>query len=62
MTDHTTIIRYLKSMGKVQKFNVLNKINKDSRVAIRMALLTRHRLARQQQQPFLSHIITADQK
>lgn len=59
MTDHTTIIRYLKSK---LKFNVLNKINKDSRVAIRMSLLTRHRLARQQHQPFLLHIITADQK
>lgn len=65
--DHSTIVRHLKAMGKVQKLgawvpHALTQNNKDCRAIISASLLARHRLARQQHQPFLSRIITGDEK
>lgn len=65
--DHSTIVRHLHSMGKVQKSGVwvphtLSQNNKNQRVAICASLLARHRLAREQHRPFLSCIVTGDEK
>ena len=65
--DHTTIVRHLKSMGKVQKLgswvpHVLNENSKNQRVSISASLLARHHSARQQHQSFLSRIVTGDEK
>ena len=51
--DHSTIVRHLHSMGKVQKSGVwvphaLSQNHKNQRVAICASLLARHRLAREQ--------------
>ena len=65
--DQSTIVRHLHSMGKVQKLGVwvpyvLSENNKNQRVTICASLLARHRLARQQHRPFLSQIVTGDEK
>ena len=65
--DHSTIVRQLHSMGKVQKSNVwephaLSQKHKNQRVARCASLLLRHQLAREQHRPFLSCIITDDEK
>ena len=61
--DHSTIVRHLHSMDKVKKsdvwvLHVLSQNHKNQRVA----LLARHRLAREQNRPFLSCIVTGDEK
>ena len=65
--DHATIVRHLHSMGKVKKLGVcvphaLSQNNKNQWVAICGSLLARHRLAREQHWPFLSCIVTGDDK
>lgn len=65
--DHSTIVRHLHSMGKVQKSGVwiphaLSPNQKNQRVAICASLLARHQLARDQHRPFLSNIVTGDEK
>ena len=65
--DHSTIVRHLDSLGKVQKFGTwvpheLTQANKNNRVTICASLLARHRIARQMGHGFLSHIITGDEK
>ena len=65
--DHSTIVRHLQAMGKVKKSGVLvphslSQNNKNQRVIICASLLTRHRLAREQHRPFLSCIVTGDEK
>ena len=57
--DHSTIVRHLHSMGKVQKSGIyvphaLSQNHKNQRVAICAYLLARHRLAREQHRPLLS--------
>lgn len=65
--DHSTIVRHLRSIGKVQKLGAwiphsLTESNKTQRVAISTSLLSRHCLAEQRHQSFLSRIITGDEK
>ena len=65
--DHFTIVLHLHSMGKVQKSGVwiphaLSQNHKTQRLAICASLFTRHRLAREQHRPFLSCIVTGDEK
>ena len=65
--DHSTIVLYLHTMGKVQTAGVwvphaLSQNHKNQRMAICASLLARHRLAREQHRPFLSCIITGDEK
>ena len=65
--DHSTIVRHLHSMGKVQKSGVwvphaLSQNHKNQRVAICAPLLARHRLAREQHRPFIFCIVTGDEK
>lgn len=62
-----TILNHLNAMGKVQKYgswvpHKLSQENKDQRVNICASLLARHRQARDQHRPFLSQIITGDEK
>jgi hypothetical protein len=65
--DHAAIVQHLQSIGKVQKLGVrvlhiLTRDNKNQHVAICASLLACHRLARQQHQSFLSHIVTGAEK
>ena len=65
--DHSTIVQHLHSMGKVQKSGVWvphvpSQNHKNQRVAICASLLVRHRLASEQHLPFLSCIVTGDEK
>ena len=65
--DHSTIVRHLHSMGKVKKSGVwlphaLSQNHKNQRVVICASLLTLHRIAREQHRPFLSCIVTGDEK
>ena len=65
--DHSTIVRHLHSMDKVQKSGVwvpqaLIQNHKHQRVAICASLLDRHRLVREQHRPFISCIFTGDEK
>ena len=65
--DHCNIVRHFHSMCKVQKSGVgipyaLSQNHKNQRVAICTSLLARHRLARVQHRPFLSCIVTGDEK
>ena len=65
--EHTTIVRHLHSTGKVQKSGVwvphaLSQNHKNQRMAICASLLACHRLAREQHRPFLSCIISGDEK
>ena len=65
--DHSTIVRHLHSMVKVQKSGIwvpyaLSQNSKNQRVAICASLLARHRLAREQHRPFLSCFVTGDEK
>lgn len=62
-----TVLHHLNAMGKVQKYgswvpHKLSQDNKDQRVNICASLLARHRLAREQHKPFLSLIVTGDEK
>ena len=64
---HSIIVRHLHSMGKVKKSDVwishaLSQNHKNQRVANCAALLVRHLLAREQHRPFLSCIVTGDDK
>ena len=65
--DHSTLVRHLHSMGNVQKSGVwvphsLSQNHKNQRVAICASLLARRRLAREQHRPFLSCIVTSNDK
>ena len=65
--DHSTIVRHLHSMGKVQKSGVwvphaLNHNHKSQRVAICKSFLARLWLAHVQHRPFLSCIVNGDEK
>ena len=60
-------MRHLHSMGKVKKSGVwaphaLSQNHRNQRVAICASRLTSHRLAREQHRPFLSCIVTDDEK
>ena len=62
-----TVSRHLEKLGYVQKWGVwlphdLTQNNKNLRAAICAGLLQRHREARRQHRPFLSLIITGDEK
>lgn len=64
---HPTVIKHLEEMGKVQKFGAwvphkLSQANKDDRVIACSSLLARHQLASKQRRPFLSLIVTGDEK
>ena len=66
---HSTIVRYLHSNCKVKNSSVwvphaigLSQNHKNQRVAICASLLARHRLAREHHRPFLSCIVTGDDK
>ena len=66
-SDHSTIVRHLHSVGKVQKSGVwiphaLSQNCKNQRVAICASQLARHRLAREKHRPFLFCIATGDVK
>jgi [histone H3]-lysine36 N-dimethyltransferase SETMAR len=63
----TTVVRHLQSMGYTQKVGMwvphnLTEINKNQRVTISAALLQRHQQAVRQHRPFLSLIVTGDEK
>ena len=65
--DHSTIVQHLHAMGKVQKSGIwvlhaLSQIHKNQWVAICAPLLVCHRLACEQHWPFLSCIVTGDEK
>ena len=65
--DHFTIIWHLHSMGNVQKSGVwvphtLSQNHKNQRLAICASLFDHHRLVREQHRPFLSYIVTGDEK
>ena len=65
--DHSTIVRHLSSMGKVQKLGAwvphsLSENNKMQRVSISTSLISRHYQAEQRHQSFLSRIVTGDEK
>jgi len=65
--DHSTIVRHLSAMGKVQKLGAwvphsLTENNKAQRVAISTSLLSRHCIAEQRHKSFLSQIVTGDEK
>jgi histone-lysine N-methyltransferase SETMAR len=65
--DQSTIVRHLQSMGKVQKLgswvpHELNQNNKNQRVTACASLLARHRQAAAEHRPFLSLIVTGDEK
>ena len=65
--DHSTIVRHLHSMSKVQKSSVwlpqaISQNYKNMRLAICASLLARHRLSLEQRRPFLSCIVTGDKK
>ena len=65
--DHSTIVGHLHSIGKVQISGVwvphaLSQNHKNQQLAICASLLARHRLAREQHRPFLSCIVTGDEK
>ena len=65
--DHFTIMRNLHSVGKVKKSGVwvphaLSQNHKNQQAVICASLLARHRLARKQHRPFLSCIVTGDDK
>ena len=65
--DHFTIVRHSHSMGKFKKSGVwvlhaLSQNYKNQRLAICAAQLARHRLACEQHRPFLSSILTGDEK
>lgn len=62
-----TILNHLNSMGKVQKYgswvpHKLSQKNKDQRLNICASLLARHHMARDHHCPFVSQIITGDEK
>lgn len=65
--DHSTIVRHLKSNGKVQKLgtwvpHLLSQDNKDARVKACTELLNRHQTAVYRKRPFLRLIVTGDEK
>ena len=65
--DHSTNVRHLYSMDKVKKSGVwvphaLSQNYKNQRVTICASLLARHQLAREQHRPYLSCIVTGDEK
>ena len=65
--DHSTIVRHLYSMDKVQKSGVwycilYSKTTKNQRVTICASLFALHQLAREQHRQFLSCIVTGDEK
>ena len=65
--DHSTIVRHLNSMDKVQKLGVcvphaLSQNHKIQWMAISTSLLASYRLAREQLRPILSCIVTGDEK
>ena len=65
--DHSTIVRHFHSMGKVKKSSAwvphaIIQNHKIQRVVISASLFGRHRLAREQHRPFLSCIVTGDDK
>ena len=65
--DHSTIMRHLYSMEEIQKSCVwvphsLSQNHKNQGITISAFLLTSHRLAREQHRPFLSCIVTGDEK
>ena len=65
--DHSTTMRYWHSMGKVLKSGIwvqhaLSRNHKNQRVAICVSLLARLRFAREHHRPFLSCIITGEEK
>jgi [histone H3]-lysine36 N-dimethyltransferase SETMAR len=66
-TTHTSIINHLHSMGYHQKVGMwiphnLTQINKNQRVTISASLLQRYQQATYQHRPFLSLIVTGDEK
>ena len=66
-SDHSTIVRHLHSMDKVQKLGAwvphgLSQNHTNQRVAICASMLACHRLAREQNRLFLSCIVTGDEK
>lgn len=65
--DPQTVLNHLNSMGKIQKFGAwiphqLNEDNKNQRLVACASLLARYRRAVQQHRPFLSLIVTGDEK
>ena len=65
--DHPTIVRHFHSMGKVKKIGCMGTAyskpkSQKSLVAICASLLAHHRLARELHRPFLSCIVTGDEK
>ena len=65
--DHSTIVRHLHSIGKIKKSgawvpHALSQNHRSQRVAICASLLARHRLACEKHRPFLSCIVTGDEK
>ena len=65
--NHSTIVRHLHSMGKVQESGVwvphaLSQNHTNQRVAICASLFARHWLIREQHRLFLSCIVTGDEK
>lgn len=63
----TTVIRHLEVMGYTQKLGIwiphkLTEINKNQRVIISAAFLKRHQQAVLKHRPFLSQIVTGDEK
>ena len=65
--DHSTILRHLHSMAKVQKSGVWvshapSQNYKNQWVVTCASLLARHRMAREQDRPFLSCFVTGDEK
>lgn len=65
--DHATVARHLRQMGKVQKLgawvpHALTDSQKCLRVSISASLLSRYQLATEHHRPFLSRIVTGDEK
>lgn len=65
--DHSTIVRHLASMGKVQKLgawvpHLLSENNKNQRSTLAAGLLARHRATHGHKQRFLYRIVTGDEK